>query len=465
MTHADDSDPSAGRGWKALFLALGSLIGASLVWGWLRPEPEREDAVPPTITTPEPASAVEATVLVPGTTVLEADPSAPPPWVRPTIRWTLWLIVGMVAALLLLVTLREVVSYVLLSLFFSFALEPAVGYLHAERGWRRGSATAAIVAIVFVLLVLVILVFVPTILRGASALAERLPEAAAEIDAAADDVGVDVSTTSIATGGEEAAASLAGSAETPMSVVFGFTASLIGGIFGFFTVVTFTYYMVAQGPQFRRAVLSLFPRERQEELLTVWEAAIEKTGGYFYSRLLLAVINGSLSWVVLRASGVPGAAALAMFQGAVAAFIPIVGTYIAGVVPTVAALATVGPGAAIAFLAYVLVYQQIENYLLSPRLQAKTMRLHPAVAFGAALAGGALGGLLWAFLALPFAATLQASASLWFQQHEVVESDLTHVDVPPVAPAPPVEPAAEPHPDGTVRRSLAATRGWLRRLT
>jgi predicted PurR-regulated permease PerM len=460
MTHADDSDPSVGRGWKAFFLALGSLIGASLVWGWLRPEPEGDADVPPAVTTAEPPLATDAVAVA----VPVADPSVGPAWVRPTIRWTLRLIVGIVAGLALLVALRDVVSYVLLALFFSFALEPAVGYLHAQRGWRRGSATGALVAIVFVLLVLVILVFVPTVLKGAAALAQRLPEVAADVDAAADEVGVDVSTTSVATGGEEAAASLAGAAETPMSVVFGFTSSLVGGIFGFFTVVTFTYYMVAQGPQFRRAVLSLFPRHRQEELLTVWEAAIEKTGGYFYSRLLLAVINGSLSWVVLRASGVPGAAALAMFQGAVAAFIPIVGTYIAGVVPTVAALATVGPAAAIAYLVYVLVYQQIENYLLSPRLQAKTMRLHPAVAFGAALAGGALGGLLWAFLALPFAATLQASASLWFQQHEVVESDLTHVEVAPAAPAASL-PADEPHPDGTVRRALSATRGWLRKLT
>ena len=72
-----------------------------------------------------------------------------------------------------------------------------------------------------------------------------------------------------------------------------------------------------------------------------------------------------------------------------------------------------------------LIYQQVENYLLAPKLQARTMEMHPAVAFGAALAGGAIGGLLWAFLAIPFAATVQASASLWLEHHEVLEVELT----------------------------------------
>src|SRR4030095_12452352 len=114
------------------------------------------------------------------------------------------------------------------------------------------------------------------------------------------------------------------------------------------------------------------------------------------------------------------------------AVIPIVGTYIAAVVPILVAFMTVGWEGALAALIYVLIYQQVENYLISPRIQGRTMQLHPAIAFGAALTGGAIGGVLWAFLALPFAATLQASASLWIQRHEVVDSELTHVEAPPV---------------------------------
>jgi predicted PurR-regulated permease PerM len=71
------------------------------------------------------------------------------------------------------------------------------------------------------------------------------------------------------------------------------------------------------------------------------------------------------------------------------------------------------------------VYQQVENYFLSPRLTKRTMALHPAAAFAAALIGGALGGVLMAFLALPAAGVIQASLSEYGKRYEVVETALT----------------------------------------
>ncbi len=83
----------------------------------------------------------------------------------------------------------------------------------------------------------------------------------------------------------------------PIEALLGFTTSFVGAIFAAFTVGMFIFYMVAEGPRFKRAVLSFFPPVRQEELVSIWEAAIEKTGGYFYSKLLLMLINGGLvSW-------------------------------------------------------------------------------------------------------------------------------------------------------------------------
>ena len=70
-------------------------------------------------------------------------------------------------------------------------------------------------------------------------------------------------------------------------------------------------------------------------------------------------------------------------------------------------------------------YQQIENYLLSPRITARTMQLHPAIAFFAALAGGTVSGLLGAFMALPAAAVIQATVSTYLTRHEVLETELT----------------------------------------
>jgi predicted PurR-regulated permease PerM len=104
-----------------------------------------------------------------------------------------------------------------------------------------------------------------------------------------------------------------------------------------------------------------------------------------------------------------------------------VGTYIAAAVPLLVALLE-DPWKALWFLIFVIVYQQIENYLLAPRVTAKTMQLHPAVAFGAALAGGSISGLLGAFMALPAAAVIQSTISTYLKRHEVVETELTRED-------------------------------------
>ncbi|HSR15676.1 MAG TPA: AI-2E family transporter, partial [Gemmatimonadales bacterium] len=100
------------------------------------------------------------------------------------------------------------------------------------------------------------------------------------------------------------------------------------------------------------------------------------------------------------------------------------GTYIGGVLPLIIALLE-SPAKAIAVLVYIVVYQQIENYLLAPRITARTMALHPAVSFASAIAGGTLLGVPGALMALPIAATVQAFVSTYLRRHEVVADPLT----------------------------------------
>ena len=90
------------------------------------------------------------------------------------------------------------------------------------------------------------------------------------------------------------------------------------------------------------------------------------------------------------------------------------------------------PWRALFFLIFVVIYQQIENYLLSPRITAHTMELHPALAFGAALGGAAVLGAVGAVLALPAAAMGQALFSEWGDRHQVIQSELTEVRHPRV---------------------------------
>jgi len=323
-----------------------------------------------------------------------------------------------------------------IALFLSFALEPAVDYL-AARGWKRGAATGLIFLILFGAIVLLIALIVPAVISGFSQLVQNAPALVDRLSNWLRPLGIKLSTDELIQKLQENAQQVISSATNVAGTVFGIASSLIGGLFRWATIGLFTFYLVAQGPQFRRALLSRMRPERQTRVLFVWEQAIQQTGGYFYSRLLLAVINGSGMYLTLRLTNVPFAAPLAIFEGLVAEFIPIVGTYIGGAVPILVAFlaATAGlasPAAGFWAVGYVLVYQQIENYILSPRITAKTMSLHPAVAFAAALIGGALGGLFMAFLALPVAGVIQASVKEWSKSYDVVGDVLTAPKAVPV---------------------------------
>jgi predicted PurR-regulated permease PerM len=354
-----------------------------------------------------------------------------PSWVPAVIKMaglelTLVVIVGGVSLLAILFVLDRLSSFIsilIVSLFLSFALEPAVSYL-AKRGWRRGVATGLIFVLMLLAFSLIVALIVPAIVTGVSQLVSSAPELVSRLADWLRPLGINISQDQLITEIRNNAQTLGSQATKLAGGIVSITSTVLGGLFRVATIGLFTFYMVAEGPKLRRVICSALPPARQERVLFIWETAIEQTGGYFYSRLLLAIINGTGMYVVLRVTNVPFAAPLALFEGVVAEFIPIVGTYIGGAAPIlVAFLASTSAG--IASLAYVLVYQQIENYFLSPRLTARTMSLHPAVAFAAALIGGAMGGLFMAFLALPAAGVAQAAVKEWGRKYDVVSGVLT----------------------------------------
>jgi predicted PurR-regulated permease PerM len=185
-------------------------------------------------------------------------------------------------------------------------------------------------------------------------------------------------------------------------------------------------------------VLQFFAPDRQHRIGWTWDQAIVQTGGYFYSRVILMLINSVGFFFTMVAVGMPVALSipLALFGGFVAAFIPAIGTYLGSAVPIIMTLAVQGLVAALIVLAYALIYQQIENYWLSPKISSDTMTLNGAVAFGAALAGGAIAGPIGAFVALPVAALITAFVSNFVPKNDVVyefeyEQHVDSVGTPP----------------------------------
>ncbi|MGH2526788.1 MAG: AI-2E family transporter [Actinomycetota bacterium] len=359
-----------------------------------------------------------------------ASPGGMPTWIPKLLLEIVVTVFAAYAAFSIFRRLRDLVVWLITALFLSFALEPGVNWLVGRR-WRRGAATAVLLFALALLVVMIIALMVPLVIDQVEELVERLPGFLREASVYTERW-FDIELTSqrlfeqIA-GAQTSVARLAANAAS-------IGAFLLSVLFQMLTIGLFTFYLVADGPRFRRAVCSILPPRRQREVLSAWEVAIDKTGGYLYSRLLLAVFNAAFTFVVLQVLGVPFALPLAIWQGFVSQFIPVVGTYIAAAVPLLVALLE-DPWAALFFAIFVLVYQQIENYLLAPRITARTMQLHPAVAFAAALAGGSINGLIGAFIALPAAAVIQATVSTYLTRHDVIESHLTREDETTLSPA------------------------------
>jgi predicted PurR-regulated permease PerM len=350
-----------------------------------------------------------------------------PPWSSAFVRHAaLWITAAIVAGLFLerladslAHRLASIFTLIVVSLFLSFAIEPAVGWL-ARRGWRRGLATGLIFLAVAAAAAGLLALLIPAVVTGTRELITSLPDLLNNLAKYLKPFGVKLDRASLQQQLTKYSDDLISAAQQVTGGILHVAATLAGVLFEVSVVAFFTFYMVAQGPQLRRAVLSRFRPQRQRQILVVWEEAIRQTGGYFYSRLLIAVINGSLMFLVLWIRNVPFAAPLAVFEAAIATFIPAVGTYIGGAAPVLGAL-LVSPLDAIIALAWIIVYQQIENYLLAPKLTARTMDVSAPIAFAAALIGGALGGFLFAFLSLPVAGIIQSVIRSYGHRYDVVE--------------------------------------------
>ena len=346
-----------------------------------------------------------------------------PSWILRAIFWFFGTGVALLLTWWLILRIRGLLVMLLVALFISFALEPAVNWL-AERGWRRGTATLTVMAVLLVGVGLFIWAMGSVLVNQVTDFVDEAPRYIedAEVwfnDTFDADVKADDLTQEFQQGGsaQEFAANLAGN-------IVAVGATVLRVLFQLLTIALFTFYLVADGPRLRRAILSVLQKEKQAEVLRVWEIAIEKTGGYIYSRAVLAFFSTIFHWVAFAIIGIPFPLPLALWVGLISQFVPTIGTYIAGFLPVVIALID-KPIDALWVLAVIALYQQVENYLLAPPIQAETMDIHPGVAFGGVIAGASILGPIGALLALPAAATLQAFISTYVQRHEVIDSHLT----------------------------------------
>ena len=345
-----------------------------------------------------------------------------PTWLPHAVFVTLVVIALFGAALLVLYQVRSLIYMLFLATFVAVALEPAVHKL-VKRGWRRRTATMLVFGITMILFIGFLVALIPVFATQAALLIENIPEYLQALqNLASRYFNVDLVDPELTSQFEDLGALLQQYGSTVAGGVFAIGNTVFGAIFQMVTVALFAYYLVAEGPSWRRTVLSMLPAERQREALNIWEISVDKTGGYVYSRGVLAIVTGLFTFIVLASLGVPSAATLAVWMGVLSQFVPVIGTYVGMVLPALAAL-SVSPAAALWVVIAMVSYQQLENWLIAPRVTARTMAIHPAVTIGALIAGASLLGGMGAVLALPVAATIQALISTTIQRHNVIEAE------------------------------------------
>jgi predicted PurR-regulated permease PerM len=213
---------------------------------------------------------------------------------------------GLVLAQLVTATaarLRDLLLLVLLSLFLSFAMEPAVQWMH-QRGVRRGIGTGITFVAVALLGVGLAASMYDLVVDQVSNLVEASPQLLRDLAARADELPEPLQepiADFLDAQSEELPSRVSGAAALLGRQAVGLGSTVVGTVVSGLAVLLITFYLVADGPRLRWQLSRRLGPARQRELLEVWELAIAKTGGYVYSRLLLAIVSTAVHIVAFLA--------------------------------------------------------------------------------------------------------------------------------------------------------------------
>jgi len=299
--------------------------------------------------------------------------------------------------------LATTITILVVALFLTLALNPIVEWL-GRRGLRRSLSVGTVflgVIVVFVLLGL--LVFPPVIAQGT----QLVQEAPSYVDRILDAGWVrelDKNYDAVDKIREEFNKRLTDETfiSTVLGGVLGAGRAVVNGVFQTFTVLILTLYFLASLPKMKRVAYSMVPASRRNRVVQLSEEIMRRTGSYAIGQVAIATVNAVLSYVMMTLLGIPYAAVLAVLVGFLG-LVPMVGATLGAVLVCLVAFFDEPRTALIAGI-YYLVYQQVENYVIAPRIMQRTVSVPGAVTVVAALAGGTLLGVLGALLAIPVAA-------------------------------------------------------------
>jgi predicted PurR-regulated permease PerM len=191
------------------------------------------------------------------------------------------------------------------------------------------------------------------------------------------------------------------------------TVGIFGVIVQLVTILVMAFFLLNDGKRMLRFFIRELGPDRGERMQRVAEDVYSAVGGYVAGNVFISVIAGVSAWLMMTILGIPFAVPLAVAV-AFLDLIPLVGSTIAGAIVAIVAAIVGFPGKLIAWVLYVIVYQQVENNVIQPVVYRRTVQIHPLIVIVAVLIGGSQLGVLGALLAIPIAATVQIVVREWW---------------------------------------------------
>jgi len=298
------------------------------------------------------------------------------------------------------VAASEVLILLGLAFFLAVGLDPAVRWIH-RRGLPRWAAVVIVLVGVLAMLGGFVATAAPVVATQASHLARELPHYYRELNRHSTELGKLNSKYHIT----RALQNLLRGNGTSFGAVVGVGKVVLDLLASVAIVVIVTIYLLADLPRVRRGLYLLAPRSRRARMVLLTDEILDRVGGYVLGNLFTSFIAGFGTWAWALALGIPYALLLGLLV-ALFDLIPVVGSTVGGIIVALVAL-TVSVPTAVATGAFYLIYRYLEDYLLTPKVMARTVHVPGLVTVVATIIGAALLGIIGALVAIPIAAAVK----------------------------------------------------------
>jgi predicted PurR-regulated permease PerM len=320
---------------------------------------------------------------------------------------TLTLVAGAVAVAWALVSIADVLLVILVSLFSVAVLSPVATVMEQRLRWSRALCSTVLVLGIVIVIGAVVLVLVQAISDAVRGFSNDLPRIVDEVRHSELGDFINSGGDSLDTLRDHADDITSGVGKVSGGVA-DIGVSAFGVVTLFFSVLFLTLFGLIDEPRARDWIGGLLYRDKRERYLRVTDRVVNTTSRYMLGNLVISVICATVYGTTALILDVPYPLALALIAG-ILDLIPTIGATVAGIIIAIVAL-SVSPEALIAFAIVMVVYQQIENYVLQPTIIGKAARLSGFAVLVSVLAFGALFGIIGAVIGVPIAAGLQIVA-------------------------------------------------------